>query len=69
MDGVCSTVGEGTEKHACFWWGSMKERDHLEGLSVDGMIKKQNFKLILGNKMWVLTSVIWPNMGTRCGFL
>jgi len=69
MGRVCSTMGEGKETHACFRWGSVKERDHLEGLGVDGMIKKQNFKLILWNKMWVLTPVIWPNMGTSCGLL
>jgi hypothetical protein len=32
------------ERHTGFWWGNLKERDHLEDLSVDEMIL---FKLSL----------------------
>jgi hypothetical protein len=24
--------------HARFWWGNLKERDHLENLGVDGIV-------------------------------
>jgi len=44
--GYVAGWGEGKETQACFWWGSLKERGHLEGLGVDVMIKRQNFKLI-----------------------
>ena len=30
-------LGRG-EVHAGFWWGNMRERDHLEDLGVDGRI-------------------------------
>jgi hypothetical protein len=30
--------------HTGFWWGNVRERDHLEGLGVDGkIILKYNF--------------------------
>ena len=32
------------EVHAGFWWGKLRERDHLENLGVDRMILKRNFK-------------------------
>jgi len=31
---VCGTG----ELHTGFWWGNLKERDHLEDLSIDGRI-------------------------------
>ena len=31
----CAIVGRG-EVRAGFWWGNLRERDHLEDLSVDG---------------------------------
>jgi hypothetical protein len=30
-------MGRG-EVHTGFWWGNLRERDHLEDLGVDGMI-------------------------------
>jgi hypothetical protein len=36
MGGVFSTVGG--EVYTGFWWGNMRERDHLEGPGVDGKI-------------------------------
>ena len=37
MGGACSSVGI---REACtrFWWGNLRERDHLEYPGVDGMI-------------------------------
>ena len=29
-----------SEVNAAFWWGNVKERDHLEDVRVDGMISK-----------------------------
>ena len=37
MDGSCDTYG-GDEVHAGFWWENQTERNHLEGLNVDGSI-------------------------------
>ena len=37
MDGACSTYGGG-EVLSGFWWGNLRERDHLEDLGVDGRI-------------------------------
>jgi len=31
-------VGEIGEVHTRFWWGDVRERDHLENLCVDGRI-------------------------------
>jgi hypothetical protein len=35
IDGACSTYGR-EEVHAGFFWGNLKERDHLEDPGVDG---------------------------------
>jgi hypothetical protein len=33
------------EVHAEFWWGDLRERDHLEDLSIDGrIILEKSFK-------------------------
>jgi hypothetical protein len=31
-------MGGGGELHAGFWWGNLKERDHLEDLGIDRRI-------------------------------
>ena len=41
--GHVERMGERKEKHASFWWGSLKERDNLEDLGVEGMITKVEF--------------------------
>jgi hypothetical protein len=37
MGEVCST-NEGDEVYTRFWWGKVRERDHLEDPGVDGRI-------------------------------
>ena len=36
MGGACSTYGE--EAYTGFWWGNLRESDHLEDPGVDGRI-------------------------------
>jgi len=38
MGGACSACGLRGEVHKGFWWGKVKERDHLEDLGVDEII-------------------------------
>jgi hypothetical protein len=37
MGGACSTYGVG-EFYTGFWWGNLRERDHLKDTDVDGRI-------------------------------
>ena len=37
MGGSCGRYEEG-EMYAVFWWGNLKEREHLEELGVNGRI-------------------------------
>ena len=36
--GHVASVGGGGEVYTGFWWGNLKERDHLENRGVDGRI-------------------------------
>jgi len=36
--GTCGIFCGTGEVHTGFWWGNLKERDHLEDLGVDGRI-------------------------------
>jgi hypothetical protein len=48
--------------HTGFWWGDVRQRDHLEDLSVDGrIILKWNFKKWFG-RAW--TALVWLRIGT-----
>jgi len=39
MGGACSHMGEGRGKtYTLFWWGNLRERDHLGDPGVDGRI-------------------------------
>ena len=38
MDGECSAYGGRGETYTGFWWGSLRERYHLEDQGVDGRI-------------------------------
>jgi aromatic ring hydroxylase len=34
----CSTFGGRTEVYTRFWWGNLREKDHMEDPGVDGSI-------------------------------
>ena len=38
MGGACSAHGGRTEVYAGFWWGNLRERNHLGDPGVDGKI-------------------------------
>jgi hypothetical protein len=38
MDGACSTYGGKREVCIGFWWGNLRERNHLGDSAVDGRI-------------------------------
>jgi hypothetical protein len=49
--------------HTGFWWGDLREGDHLEVISVEGRILKWISKKWDGE---ALTGLIWLRIGT-CG--
>jgi hypothetical protein len=38
MGGACSTYGGKREVYTGFWWGDLRERDHLGDPGIDGRI-------------------------------
>jgi len=38
MGGACNTYGRREAAYTGFWWGNLRERDHLGNLGVDGRI-------------------------------
>ena len=64
MGGACSTYGG--EVHKRFWWGNLRERDHLEVPGVDKLILRWIFR------KWdvgVWTGLSWLRIGTVGGHL
>ena len=38
MRGAVARIGREEEVHAKFWWGNLRERNHLEEPGIDGLI-------------------------------
>jgi hypothetical protein len=65
MDGVCSTYCGDVYKG--FWWGNLRERDHLEDPDLDGRIVLKRIFRKWDGGAW--TGLIWLRMGTGSGHL
>ena len=64
MGGTCSTYGGMERFHTGFWWGNLRERDHLEDPSVDG----DNIKKDLQEVCWgAWSGLIWLRIETGGG--
>jgi len=61
MGGHVARIGRG-EVHTGFWWVNLRERDHLEDRSVDGMIILR--WIFTKWDVGVLTGSIWLRIGT-----
>jgi hypothetical protein len=67
MGGACSTYGRKREVHTGFWWGDLREGNHLGDPGVDGrIILKLIFKTWRG---WAWTGLSWLRIGTVGGLL
>ena len=63
MGGACSAYGEG-EAYTGFWWGNLRERDHLGVPGLDGKIILRWFFKKWYVVVWIGSS--WLTIGT-CG--
>jgi hypothetical protein len=61
MGRFCGTNG-GEEKYTGFWWGKVRERDHLEDADVDGRVIIKWILIKSACKTW--TGFIWLRIRT-----
>jgi len=67
MSGACSANGGRGEVSTGFWWGNLRERDHLGDPGVDRRI---TLRLIFRKwDVWVWTGSSWVRIGTGGGHL
>jgi len=62
MAGACSRYGGRREAYTGFWWGNLRERDHLGDRGVDGRIILRWIFRKWDLKAW--TGLIWLRIGT-----
>jgi len=67
MDGACSTYGGEEMLLHGFWWGNLRQRDHLEDRGVDERIILRWIFKKLDVGEWTPSS--WLTLGTAGGHL
>jgi len=67
MGGACSAYGVRGEAYTGFWWGNMRERDHLGDSGVDGRITLRWIFRKWDVRVWTGSS--WLRIGTGDGHL
>ena len=65
MGGACSTYGGRGEAYTRFWWGNLRERDHLGDPGIDGRIILRWIFRKLDVVAW--SESIWLRIGTGGG--
>jgi len=70
MSGTCRTNGGREEVYTGFWWGNMREREHLEDTGIDGRIilrwifRKWDVEALTGT-MWLRTGTVGGHLRKR----
>jgi len=67
MDGACGTYGERREVYTGYWWGNLREGDHLNDPGVDGKIILRWVFRTWDVGIWTGSS--WLRIGTGGGHL